>query len=1428
MMKNTIKALVMATFACAAAAAWSGDIISIDVLSGTPYSLVNGGKKYPNPDSPHTIGETVTIRMRLVNDDQGGRSTAYPWFYASPFVGAGSWATTAPRLGLSVGGVLRYATMVSIGSTAVSTKQSERYFTDLIFEYTVQPGDLAQPLKLMNKSGYEAENGDEYLVECYGGRICNMVDTSDATDVQRDAVFSFFSDSDSSYSSLVARLPPAGTNETGLPKRDYTLEGASVYIKTIDFDSNYVDTSTDPKVWRTIAQGSTKPTKFGNPSIAVDAAAQFEGTGYATMWVWTENDAILTPVGETQTFNVGGTDRKALPVTISTGDEVKSFILKAAGTEGQGAWVYMSSAPTNMYGSAGDLIKNTVRRWVTVGAPEKPSVSVTFGGNSWTQATATEKYMDNDYPVEMAITLSEPFSEDVTVTLTPILKNNDADPATNVDVYANHIIATAPATGMGNGWQLATNSVTFAKNDEVEKFLYVYPLGATKESARNGGTGIEFQITVEPASANSYFVTKTPGVLYVNPATPNVVAPVANQAYEFTAGIAKDIEITIDDACRNMRYLDAGAAEIAVEGTNFYSVVWERNDDTSTSTMEWKCLKPVLTSGKGVLTLKDVKYPNSGTYLTSQITVTSPDGTKTVIPVSAEVSVPRTVTGTPDHEDLAYSEGDTVKLTLNLSKRDGESLYAFVEPLNSDATNFLAGAQMIGADGKATGRGVEIPGTGTTTPKTINLTVLDGPCEPKFQIVLCSTETFDAANVVDRYTPQPVTLFCANTAPAGEKLVVGGGSINASGEMLEYSIPADNPVSLAIQIGDVQADRNLGTQPNETLLNWIAGADPDVFTNGLFITKWDFFNAKGKKTETRITVGSRNRQAVTNFTFTSIGTNRVEVQMLDKDMIKALLDSGVRRDEIVKWSNGSTVVPYGDETGFWSTSLVDDDWGPKFVGYVTVEDKANVSIVPVNVTVNAEGESGFYEGATAGGFDIVLSVPAPVPLTVKLWIERMARTDGVANNVGTRGSFELKNKELGMSTNEYVEVTFRRGVDVQRVSITGMDGTPYSSYRLHAVVTTTTKNDDDIRMCDFYNESFYDFGVFNKDPVLRSITANVGISYNQSTGLASTNVVTLSQNQEVTIGWTVADFIRMDETNNFTVTWNSSEPGSRKTTNNAVSGTYTTKFSTAGEKTITLTVSDKDGGANFYEWSFKVEASKRLYLYPRGPSADALSDAVATSYILASGLGVGTVEADGAFGGIRKFAQTWDYSVSASTAHIYARGLKKGEKDNSDIVRTGRTWFPTQTGAQASSAANAYVNNSFKNNQAFTNLDSFVYAFIINTAADDSQFTPTLKRQVQVGWDPVSLAVSLPIAEKDAIAYPDRYVEAIFAREWLPEDNLGDINGDGVPDEFAVKKWRGGYQIPAADTIAKIADVLRVSIDFLTGRTQEMEVQHEP
>lgn len=53
---------------------------------------------------------------------------------------------------------------------------------------------------------------------------------------------------------------------------------------------------------------------------------------------------------------------------------------------------------------------------------------------------------------------------------------------------------------------------------------------------------------------------------------------------------------------------------------------------------------------------------------------------------------------------------------------------------------------------------------------------------------------------------------------------------------------------------------------------------------------------------------------------------------------------------------------------------------------------------------------------------------------------------------------------------------------------------------------------------------------------------------------------------------------------------------------------------------------------------------------------------------------------------------------------------------------------------------------------------------------------------------------------------------------------LRDFAAEIGRSESTVKKWRGGYQIPTAETVAKIADVLRVSIDFLAGRTENMEI----
>ena len=62
-------------------------------------------------------------------------------------------------------------------------------------------------------------------------------------------------------------------------------------------------------------------------SIVINASADYAGTDGATMYVWSQDDTILFPVGDTLDFN----GHRVLPVKISTGKTSVSFSVKAVG-----------------------------------------------------------------------------------------------------------------------------------------------------------------------------------------------------------------------------------------------------------------------------------------------------------------------------------------------------------------------------------------------------------------------------------------------------------------------------------------------------------------------------------------------------------------------------------------------------------------------------------------------------------------------------------------------------------------------------------------------------------------------------------------------------------------------------------------------------------------------------------------------------------------------------------------------------------------------------------------------------------------------------------------------------------------------------------------------------------------------------------------
>ena len=130
-------------------------------------------------------GETIYIRFRLVNPawraTQSDSSFTNPWYFAytgSSLAGLtpeqiAALNVSKPRLGLWVNEAVREVECVDFPNLPVSDWLSdddknaesrsalsqEKHYTDLVFKYTVEPGDLALPIQLADASGKGPADG---------------------------------------------------------------------------------------------------------------------------------------------------------------------------------------------------------------------------------------------------------------------------------------------------------------------------------------------------------------------------------------------------------------------------------------------------------------------------------------------------------------------------------------------------------------------------------------------------------------------------------------------------------------------------------------------------------------------------------------------------------------------------------------------------------------------------------------------------------------------------------------------------------------------------------------------------------------------------------------------------------------------------------------------------------------------------------------------------------------------------------------------------------------------------------------------------------------------------------------------------------------------------------------------------------------------
>ena len=273
-------AALLAALLCAAPgpARATGKIRSVDVYDP------EDGHSFTNRPAPLAAGDTFRVRFRLVNVNWGqtvaDASYANPWEfrYTGPLTGdaEADERTMAeaekPRLGLWFGGQVREADCVNwpMGEASdwlAERLDGERHYTDLIFEYTVRPGDLAWPVQLANEAGTgPADQDDRLYLKCNGREtLWKMVDarTHSVTNELAFGPESLYDDPDFAGEDL---RKWSDVNSSEYENRDYDLNGAGVHVRGVDFDRAFFDGAAG--VWRSIAQDSTSA-EPATPSIRI-------------------------------------------------------------------------------------------------------------------------------------------------------------------------------------------------------------------------------------------------------------------------------------------------------------------------------------------------------------------------------------------------------------------------------------------------------------------------------------------------------------------------------------------------------------------------------------------------------------------------------------------------------------------------------------------------------------------------------------------------------------------------------------------------------------------------------------------------------------------------------------------------------------------------------------------------------------------------------------------------------------------------------------------------------------------------------------------------------------------------------------------------------------------------------------------------------
>jgi len=1330
-MKKTIGicATLLAALLCAVpqSAQATGKIRALDAY------MLEGGQEvpFPMPGKTLTVGDTIYIRFRLANVQWSSATAdtgyANPWEfrYTGTLTGNETLdeltqiAANKPRLGLWISGTVREAECINFPMGTASDWLSDvlggqRHYTDLVFAYTVQAGDIALPVQLANASGTGPSTGAEpYYLKCNGQTVPWAIQATNENGlVTADFAFGPSNmpedDPDFHWESTNAGMASwlTAKNYETFELMDLIQEG--VFVQAIDFEPTYFKESEG--IWRSIAQGSTTADP-GAPALAIEG-------GSATpmyLYLWTEDSSIAEIVKGGQVEEepvdyvfIDGVTRRVGRIHIYQDNVSPQFSIKATGSVGETTKVFLSATPTNIYNAGGTgIITNFITRTVQVGEPLPPGINVTVNGKTTEKVTANADYATA--LVRVNVTLSEAYpAGEFTIPLKVSVKEK---PELNARDYVG---MSQSSVDDNTAW----DTVLTIPNGQTSASLslWMYANRGTVDT-ENNGILVEVDTNAMDTAARDFFTGKIlPATVVVNRSTPEITADLAPITAE--ANTPQEITINVADAYGEMR------------DPCHYTVYWSTSGNDSPN--YYTKIEGLTPTAAGDLSFS-VTYPTKSgeNPFPSMYYVVNEDGkASTKHTVAVTVSAQKVID--PVLVDRKFPENafdEQVIATLKFDGPNGFEMpngatlgYVFLVPLDANSSNLVESVD-FGDDWK-TGMLV-FSGAEETDP--ISMLLLDGSrggLAMRYRIVVRTERNWDDGVLVSTWNSKELTFGVTNVVPevtqvsmSGTRLKVNGGTMGAHaslGVSKTFTAQTSEPSDI-----DLYSDEANNYQDDQKA----------------FATEWTFDYGNGTP-DVRYVYGPPS--TALSYAFTQSGNCTVTVRMCDKDM---------------------------DHNR--------DVWGPEFTFTVIVDAKPAVTLAPYN------GLDQFYESAIGkdlGRINVNLTLAPSEEITVHLDVTRSGADDGnyplpVLNkyDVNFGGS-------SGNATNDYVYFTW-------------LDGTPRggtSGFIITATVTNTTVNADNVPWKDLYRSATLPISVQNIEPMILT--------------RPGTNEQAIAKNEPFKVSFEVQD-VPADMTAGLTVKWTTSEGETATYTITAAGeGQYLVyngespsfSFKHSGSKTVTLLVQDKDRMYDQREWRYYVAPSKELVIYPRQPDQAGGRGGNVSSfsayYTGAAGLGDGRVWADGAVVEFSNFIHNYTYDPTADAANAYARGYKVGDVDNGSLLPA--------TDVPIDADGNHYISGSYSTYYTSTEsngLDSYFYCWILNKAEEGSStytgellnFLPAVEVKGKTTANGQQL-VKLPKYDKEEESYDKTVLEAIFSKEYLTSDNVGDINQDGIPDIFAV------------------------------------------